>query len=68
LLIACAAMADLTRPAEWRLSLAGITFTMPHRPVRRRLKDISRFTITRGGEYYFLPGIRAMRWLSEPDR
>ena len=40
------------------------TFTIPGHPVRRRLHDIERFTITRGGEYCFLPGIAALRWLS----
>jgi len=42
-------------------------FTIPRRPVRRRLKGLSRFVITRGGEYCFVPGLRALRWLSELD-
>ena len=40
-------------------------FTIPRRPVRRRLKGLSRFVITRGGEYCFVPGLRALRWLAD---
>jgi hypothetical protein len=29
----------------------------------RRLRDIARFAITRGGAYCFLTGIQALRWL-----
>ena len=43
------------------------TFTIPDRPIRRRLHDIPPFVITRGGEYCFAPGLRAMRWLAELD-
>jgi Dyp-type peroxidase family len=41
------------------------TFTIPRRPVRRRLKQLPRFVITRGGEYLFMPGIQALNWLAE---
>jgi Dyp-type peroxidase family len=40
-------------------------FTIPQRPIRRRLKDLPPFVITRGGEYCFAPGLRALRWLAE---
>ncbi len=43
------------------------SFTIPHRPIRRRLEDLPPFVITRGGEYCFAPGLRAMRWLAELD-
>jgi len=39
-------------------------YTIPKHPIRRRLHDISRFTITRGGEYCFVPGLGALRWLA----
>ncbi len=42
-------------------------FTIPRRPVRRRLQGLPRFVITRGGEYCFIPGLRALRWLSDPQ-
>ncbi len=43
------------------------TFTIPHRPIRRRLTDLPPFVITRGGEYCFAPSLSALRWLSELD-
>ena len=42
------------------------TFTIPQRPIRRRLQGLPPFVITRGGEYCFAPGLRALRWLAEP--
>jgi Dyp-type peroxidase family len=41
------------------------TFTIPQRPIRRRLQSLPPFVITRGGEYCFAPGLRALRWLAE---
>jgi Dyp-type peroxidase family len=41
------------------------TFTVPQRPIRRRLTELPPFVVTRGGEYCFAPGLRALRWLSE---
>ena len=41
------------------------TFDVPRRPVRMRLNGLPRFVVTRGGEYCFLPGLRAMRWLAD---
>ena len=43
------------------------TFTIPQRPIRRRLAEMPPFVVTRGGEYCFAPGLRAMRWLAELD-
>jgi Dyp-type peroxidase family len=40
-------------------------FTIPHKPVRKRLQGIPRFVITRGGEYCFMPGLKALRWLAD---
>lgn len=40
-------------------------FTIPRRPVRRRLPAVPRFVTTRGGEYAFMPGLSALRWLGE---
>ena len=42
-----------------------VNFTLPRRPVRRRLQGIPQFVVTRGGEYCFMPGLRALRWLSK---
>jgi Dyp-type peroxidase family len=40
-------------------------FTIPQRPMRRRLQELPPFVITRGGEYCFAPSLSAMRWLAE---
>jgi Dyp-type peroxidase family len=40
-------------------------FTIPQLPIRRRLQDLPPFVVTRGGEYCFAPGLRALRWLGE---
>ena len=42
----------------------GGNFTLPRKPVRKRLQCIPQFVITRGGEYCFMPGLRALRWIS----
>lgn len=41
------------------------SFTIPQRPIRRRLQDLPPFVITRGGEYGFAPSLSAMRWLAD---
>ncbi|MFF5442334.1 Dyp-type peroxidase [Streptomyces achromogenes] len=38
--------------------------TIPDKPVRRRLRNLPSFVVTRGGEYCFVPGLRALRWLA----
>jgi hypothetical protein len=43
----------------------GATFTIPHRPVRRRLHGIETFNVLRGGEYFFLRSLSALKWLGE---
>jgi len=42
-------------------------FTIPKRPVRRRLQGIPRFVSTKGGEYCFMPSIGALHWLADLD-
>ena len=41
-----------------------VNFTVPRRPVRKRLQGLPQFVVTRGGEYCFMPGLRALRWLA----
>jgi Dyp-type peroxidase family len=43
------------------------TFTIPQRPIRRRLQDLPPFVVTRGGEYCFAPSLSALRWIAELD-
>ena len=41
------------------------TFTIPKQPVRCRMSGIETFNVLRGGEYLFMPGLSALRWLAE---
>jgi Dyp-type peroxidase family len=41
----------------------GGTFTIPDRPVRRRVTGLPQFVTVRGGSYFFLPGLHALRYL-----
>lgn len=43
----------------------GATNDIPRRPLRLRLQGLPRFVQTRGGEYGFMPGLRALRWLGD---
>lgn len=38
-------------------------FTIPRWPLRRRLQGLPQFVVTRGGEYCFMPSLRALEWL-----
>lgn len=40
------------------------TFRVPGRPVRTRYTGIPNFVTVVGGAYFFLPGVRALRWLA----
>jgi Dyp-type peroxidase family len=42
-------------------------FTIPQQPIRRRLTGLPQFVVNRGGEYYFMPGLRALRWVADLD-
>ena len=44
----------------------GGTFTIPTDTVRERVTSVPRFVSVKGGAYFFLPGIAALRWLGEP--
>ncbi|WP_028643225.1 Dyp-type peroxidase [Nocardioides sp. URHA0020] len=43
------------------------SFTVPQRPIRRRLQDLPPFVVTRGGEYCFAPSLSALAWLADLD-
>ncbi|MGE3075042.1 MAG: Dyp-type peroxidase [Dehalococcoidia bacterium] len=43
---------------------SGSNFSMPANPVRKRLTGIPSFVTVRGGGYFFMPGIRAIRYLA----
>jgi hypothetical protein len=46
-------------------NIGADAYSFPRRPLAVRLNGLSRFVVTRGGEYCFLPGLRALRWLGE---
>lgn len=39
-------------------------YTIPKRPIRKVFKGLPAFTTLKGGAYFFLPGINAMRYLT----
>jgi len=41
-----------------------LEFKIPKRPIRRKLTGLPAFTTVRGGAYFFLPGIGALRYLA----
>lgn len=41
-----------------------LEFKIPKRPIRKVIKGLPAFTTVRGGAYFFLPGIRALRYLA----
>jgi Dyp-type peroxidase family len=42
-------------------------FTIPQETIRRRVTELPQFVVNRGGEYCFMPGLRALRWLADLD-
>jgi Dyp-type peroxidase family len=38
--------------------------TIPKRPIRKKIGGLPAFTTIRGGAYFFLPGIKALRYLT----
>jgi len=39
-------------------------FTIPEQPFRTRVCGLPEFVSTLGGAYFFLPGLRALRYLA----
>jgi Dyp-type peroxidase family len=44
-----------------------LDFTVPKRPIRKVHKSLPAFTTLRGGAYFFLPGMGALRYLAALD-
>jgi Dyp-type peroxidase family len=59
------ALGDATDPIAARQEDGS--FTIPRRPLPRRLRGLPSFVTTRGGEYAFMPGLRALRWLGDDE-
>ena len=44
------------------------SYSIPRRPIPRRVRGLASFVVTRGGEYGFMPSLSALRWLADlPD-
>jgi hypothetical protein len=39
-------------------------YAIPRRPIKKVIRGLPAFTTVRGGAYFFLPGIRALRFLA----
>jgi deferrochelatase/peroxidase EfeB len=44
-----------------------LEFKIPKRPIRKTITGLPAFTTVRGGAYFFLPGIKALRYLATLD-
>lgn len=40
-------------------------FTIPQKPIRKRVKELPALVVNKGGEYCFLPSLSALRWLAD---
>ena len=45
-----------------------LEYKIPKRPIRKKITGLPAFTNVRGGAYFFLPGLRALRWLAALGR
>jgi Dyp-type peroxidase family len=41
-----------------------LEFKIPKRPIRKKISGLPAFTTVRGGAYFFLPGLKALRYLA----
>jgi len=41
-----------------------LEYKIPKRPIRKKITGLPSFTTVRGGAYFFLPGLRALRYLA----
>ena len=41
-----------------------LEYKIPRRPIRKTIKGLPAFTTVRGGAYFFLPGLKALRYLA----
>jgi hypothetical protein len=54
----------LTGPRGANAEMRGGAFTVQREPVRKRVTGMPRFVTVRGGGYFFMPGIRAVRYIA----
>jgi hypothetical protein len=44
-----------------------LEFKIPMRPIRKKITGLPAFTTLKGGAYFFLPGLKALRYLATLD-
>ena len=44
-----------------------LEFKIPKRPIRKKITGLPAFTTLKGGAYFFLPGLKALRYLATLD-
>ncbi len=60
-------LGDARDPVAGAADGAG-AYSIPRRPIPRRVHGLASFVVTRGGEYGFMPSLSALRWLADlPD-
>jgi hypothetical protein len=42
-----------------------LEYKMPKRPIRKKITGLPAFTTVKGGAYFFLPGLKALRYLAK---
>lgn len=55
---------DEVDPLIGRRDPGGANLSVPRRPFRQRITGLPSFVTVRGGAYFFLPGLRAIRYLA----
>ena len=56
---------DEVDPLVGNLAKGDKLFTVQADPLRRRVQNLSRFVVMKGGSYFFLPSIRALNYLAK---
>jgi deferrochelatase/peroxidase EfeB len=58
-----AGLYDEADPISGDQTSCSRAFTIPSRPLRLRVRGLCPFVRVRGGGYFFLPGMRALRFI-----
>jgi Dyp-type peroxidase family len=56
---------DEVDPLVGDLARGDKLFTVQGEPLRRRVQNLSRFVVVKGGAYFFLPSLRALNYLAK---
>jgi Dyp-type peroxidase family len=65
-----AGLTDEVDPLVGNLAKGDKLFTVQGSPLRRRVENLSRFVVVKGGAYFFLPSLRALNYIArlQPHR